>query len=240
MKGKSVNKYEQKTESKLSKGGCDTAFYTSLRSGDKPHAETKMTFVPIKVNTRKTFESHIFTGEDPATIKKEGIQRFYTPSHIMFNSEYVEKKPKINPLKKKKYEVEQKIKESEKNPGRTRNIMQRRINDNYLRNPMRILTKEETKQYNDELTKKNEKRTDTYRAILGSKAYSRTLGGIRRPKSQLDIKVNYNTKITDNNFDITKRSMQLNKNKENNGEVPYYGKRHFVCVSYGKGHLGYL
>ena len=140
-----------------------------------------MTFVPIKVNIRKNLESHIFTGEDPATVKKEGIQRFYTPSHILFNSEYVERKPKINPLKKKKYEIEQKIKESENNPSKyTRNIMQRRIKENYLHNPMKILTREETKQYNDELTKRNKNRTNAYRAILGSNAYSRTLGRIKR------------------------------------------------------------
>ena len=54
------------------------------------------------------------------------------------------------------------------------------------------------------------------------------------------MKINYNTKITDNIFDITKCFIQLNKNKGNNNKVPYYGKRHFVCVSYGKGHLGYL
>lgn len=238
MKSKSVNRFEHKTEKTLNTGDCDINFYSSLRPGDKPHAETKMTFVPIKVNIRKNLESHIFTGEDPSKIKKEGIQRFYTPSHILFNSEYVEKKPKINPLKKKKYEIEKKIQESEKNPIKhPRNIMQRRINDNYLVNPMKILTREETKTYNDEITKRNEGRTSTYIAILGSKGYSRTLGGIKRPKSQANIKVNYN-KITDNNFDITKRSMQLNKG--NNNEVPYYGKKHPTRVQYGKGHFGYL
>ena len=93
-----------KTDQTLSKGICQNAFFNILRSDGNStgHAETKMTFVPIKVNQRKVPESHIFTGEDPSTIKvtrKSAIK--YTPSNILFNDDYFEKNPKINPLKKK-------------------------------------------------------------------------------------------------------------------------------------------
>ena len=242
MKTKSTPKYTRKTETTLSAGHCDNEFYGSLRSDDKGHVETKMTFVPIKVNTRNNPKqiSHVFCGEDPATIKQTGIQRFYTPSHIMFNSYYVEQNPKKNPLKKKRYEIEKKIKEQDElnSNKKKRNIAERRINDNYLHNPMKILNKEETQKYNNDITKKNQKRTKVYNAILGSGGYSRTLGGIRRPQSQINIRVA--NKITDNDFDINKRSIQINKSKENNHAVPYFGRRQFICVSYGNGHLGYL
>ena len=101
-----------KTDQTLSKGICENAFYNLLRTdGNKTgDPETKMTFVPIKVNQRKVPESHIFTGEDPSKIKvsrKSNIT--YTPSHVIFNDFYFERNPKINPLKKKKYEMEKKV-----------------------------------------------------------------------------------------------------------------------------------
>jgi hypothetical protein len=60
-----------KTEETLSNGICNTAFFNLLRvdGSNLGHAETKMTFVPIKVNQRKVPISHVFTGEDPSTIK---------------------------------------------------------------------------------------------------------------------------------------------------------------------------
>ena len=245
MKGKSMPKYTYKTERTLTEGHCENQFYGSLRSDDgKCHVETKMTFVPIKVNRRNNLKqiSHIFTGEDPATIKKTGIQRFYTPSHIIFNSEYVERNPKTNPLKAKRYEFEKKVKEQDEinlNKSKNkRNIAQRRIDDNYMHNPMKILNKEETKKYNDDIMLKNQKRTNVYNAILGSNGYSRTLGGIKRPKSENNIRVT--SKVTDDSFDITKRSFQINRSKNNGQAVPYYGRKHFVRVSYGDGHFGYL
>ena len=93
-----------KTTQKLTKGVCENAFYNALRTdgNSNGHPETKMTFVPIKVNQRKVPESHIFTGEDPSTIKvtrKSAIR--YTPSKVLFNDFYFEKNPKINPIKKK-------------------------------------------------------------------------------------------------------------------------------------------
>ena len=43
----------------------------------------------------------------------------------------------------------------------------------------------------------------------------------------------YNNKITKNNFNINQKSIMINKNKDN--FVPYYGKRQFRAVSFGKG-----
>ena len=89
-----------KTEPTLSNGICQNAFFNYLRT-DGPngcHAETKMTFVPIKVNQRKVPVSHIFTGEDPSTIKvtrKSAIK--YTPSNVLFNDDYFEKNPQFYP-----------------------------------------------------------------------------------------------------------------------------------------------
>ena len=132
-----------KTEQTLSNGICQNAFFNILRSGNSGHAETKMTFVPIKVNQRKVPISHIFTGEDPSTIKvtrKSAIK--YTPSNVIFNDDYFEKNPKINPLKKKKYEMEKKWKDS-KQPysdeliltKSKKDILKRRIDEKYKTNP---------------------------------------------------------------------------------------------------------
>ena len=56
----------------LTKGICQNTFYNLLRSDNQQlgHAETRMTFVPIKVNQlKKVPTSHIFSGENPSEIK---------------------------------------------------------------------------------------------------------------------------------------------------------------------------
>ena len=40
-------------------------------------------------------------------------------------------------------------------------------------------------------------------------------------------------KVTNNSFNITQNAMILNKNE--NQQVPYYGRRHFINCSYGNG-----
>ena len=233
-----------KTEQTLSNGICQNAFFNLLRSDNlnPGHAETKMSFVPIKVNQRKVPISHIFTGEDPSTIKvtrKSAIK--YTPSNVMFNDNYFEKNPKINPLKKKKYEMEKKWKES-KQPysdeliltKSKKDILKRRIDENYKTNPMKQNTKEENIKMNQELALKSQRHTKAYNGFLGSKNCGRILGGIYSPRLENKIKFEeqkYNNKITDNNFNINKRAMVLNKNKDN--EVPYYGKKNFRHVNCG-------
>ena len=233
-----------KTDQTLSKGICQNAFFNILRSegNSTGHPETKMTFVPIKVNQRKVPESHIFTGEDPSTIKvtrKSAIK--YTPSNIIFNDDYFEKNPKINPLKKKKYEMEKKWKES-KQPysdelilsKSKKDILKRRIDENYRTNPLKINTKEENIKMNEELALKSQRHTQAYNGYLGSKNCGRILGGIKSPRLERKIKLEnekFNNRITDNNFNINERAMALNKTKDNG--VPYYGKRIFRAVTCG-------
>ena len=237
-----------KTDQTLSKGICENAFYNLLRTdGNKTgHPETKMTFVPIKVNQRKVPESHIFTGEDPSKIKASRKSNItYTPSHVIFNDFYFERNPKINPLKKKKYEMEKKWKES-KQPysdelilsKSKKDILKRRIDENYKTNPLKINTKEENIKMNQELALKSQRHAKAYNGYLGSKNCGRILGGITSPKLENKMKIKfekekYNNKITDNNFKINERAMALNKNKDN--DVPYYGKRNFRAVNCGKG-----
>ena len=233
-----------KTDQTLSKGICQNAFFNILRSegNSTGHPETKMTFVPIKVNQRKVPESHIFTGEDPSTIKvtrKSAIK--YTPSNILFNDDYFEKNPKINPLKKKKYEMEKKWKEG-KQPysdelilsKSKKDILKRRIDENYRTNPLKINTKEENIKMNEELALKSQRHTQAYNGYLGSKNCGRILGGIKSPRLERKIKLEnekFNNRITDNNFNINERAMTLNKTKDNG--VPYYGKRIFRAVTCG-------
>ena len=233
-----------KTDEKLSKGICENAFFNNLRSdGKSGHAEVKMTFVPIKVNQRKVPTSHIFTGEDPSQIKvtrKSAIK--YTPSNVLFNDDYFEKNPKINPLKKKKYEMEKKWKEN--NPysdelilsKSKKDILKRRIDENYKTNPLKQNTKEENIKMNQEIALKSQRHAEAYNGFLGSRNCKRILGGISSPKLENKVKfenVKCNNKVTDNNFDINKRAMDLNKNQDN--AVPYYGKRSFKCFGCGNG-----
>ena len=234
-----------KTTEKLSKGICENIFFNNLRNdgSNSGHAEVKMTFVPIKVNQRKVPTSHIFTGEDPSQIKvtrKSAIK--YTPSNVLFNDDYFEKNPKINPLKKKKYEMEKKWKENKPYSDELilskskKDILKRRIDENYKTNPLKQNTKEENIKMNQELALKSQRHTDAYNGFLGSRNCKRVLGGITSPK--LDNKIKFendkcNNKITDNNFNINQRAMDLNKNQNN--EVPYYGKRNFKFFGCGKG-----
>ena len=67
--------------------------------------------------------------------------------------------------------------------------------------------------------------------MLGSEGCRRILGGIK-PKGINDENNQYN-KITNNNFNITQKSLSLNKNKTN--DVLYYGRKHHRYASCGRG-----
>ena len=236
------------TEQTLSRGICQNTFHNLLRS-DNPnlgHAETKMTFVPIKVNKcRGVPTSHIFSGENPSEIKvskKSGVR--YTPSNVLFNDDYFEKNPKINPQKKRGYIVNKLWQEDKHMDGKLINskscktLFKKRIDDNYNKNPIKINTKEENEKMNQEIANKTERRTKAYNGFLGSNNCKRILGGIINPKYENKIKGENDQykkadKVTANNFNINQKAMMINKNSEN--FVPYYGKKHFRCVSFGKG-----
>ena len=232
----------------LTRGICQNTFHNLLRS-DNPqtgHAETRMTFVPIKVNQkRKVPTSHIFSGENPEEIKiskKRGVR--YTPSNILFNDDYFEKNPKINPQKKKGHMINKLWQEDKHMNGQLINskscktLFKRRIDENYNKNPLKINTKEENEKMNQENAAKAARHTKAYDGFLGSKNCKRILGGISNPlfetkKNAENEQYKNSNKITTNNFNINKKAMMINKNSDN--FVPYYGKRHFRAVTFGKG-----
>ncbi len=221
----------------LSTGNCNKNFFNNLRGDSNGHPETKMTFVPIKVNKRKVPKSNIFTGEDPSIIKVSKKSKIrYNPSNILFNDNYFEKNPKINPIRRKRYEMEKNWKES-KYPYSDELILskskkdnlKRRIDENYKTNPLKINTKEENIKMNEELALKNKKHAIAYNEFLGSKKCGRILGGIISPKLMNRYKTHNDlNKITNNNSKINERAMMLNWNKDK--VVPYYGKRSFRFV----------
>lgn len=248
-----------KTEPKLSVAYCNQTFHNSLRTNDpQGHAETKMTFVPIKVNKCKDQQaSHIFTGEDPKTIKVSRKPVGYIPSNVMFDDYYFEKNPRIIPDKKRRYQIEKQIQENDKHPFsdevlipkcEKNKLMQRKINEMYRTNPIHILDAEENRKNNEALFKKNENRVKVFNAFLGSKNYKRTLGGIRSKnlnKSCEGIRCKRNegatgdifmsldarqiNKVVNNDPDINKNAMIVNRDADQ--MVPHYAKSQFRYAS---------
>ena len=236
-----------RTQQNLSHGNCETNFYNMLRAGDPKNgrAETKIAFVPIKVNRRcREQKSHIFTGEDPSTIKESQKKHGkHLTSNVIFNDSYIETNPQINPRKKARYNFEEKYKTNQKYSDelilsdRRRKLLQRKIKDNYTNNPMKILNNEERDQYNKEMVLKSKGHSKAFNKIFNSISCRRLLGGIKKDK--LKTNVSPINKITNNDFNITKRAEMLNKNEDN--QVPYYGRRHYRFASYGSGNgLVYL
>jgi hypothetical protein len=231
-----------RTQQTLSKGNCESTFFNMLRTGDPEHGhvETKMAFVPIKVNKRREQTSHIFTGEDPSTIKESHKKHGkHLTSNVIFNDSYVETNPKINPRRKARYNAEENIKKNQKYSDelilsdRRRKLLQKKIKDNYTNNPIKILNKEERDQYNKEIALKNKRHSEAVSKMMNSNSCRRILGGIKNNKFQGNqTQIN---KITNNDFNINKKAAALNKNEEN--QIPYYGKRHFRFASSGNGYV---
>ena len=117
-------------------------------------------------------------------------------------------------------------------------LFKRRIDENYKTNPLKINTKEENQKMNQEIAAKAARHTRAYNGFLGSKNCKRILGGINNPFLEIKTKgendqYRNSGKITSNNFNINKKAIMINKNRDN--FVPYFGKKHFRAVSYGKG-----
>ena len=100
---------------------------------------------------------------------------------------------------------------------------------------MKIMNKEENDKYNRELALKNQKHAQAFNKVMGSDGCKRVLGGIKRNK--INYGQNDTNKVTNNDFHITQKSIMLNKDENN--QVPYYGRRHFRYASTGdaKGHI---
>ena len=237
---KNISTESLRTQQTLSQGNCQSTFYNMLRTGDPYHGhiETKMVFTPIKVKKRREQISHIFTGEDPSLIKESQKKhgKFLT-SNVIFNDTYIEKNPKINPRKKERYNFEENIKKNQKFSDelilsdRRRKLLQRKINDNYINNPIKILNKEEREKYDKEMALKNKRHTEAFNKLMNSNSCRRLLGGIKKNKIKIDK--NQIAKITNNDFNINKKAENLNKNEES--KIPYYGRRHHKFASCGSG-----
>ena len=231
------------TEKTLSQSNCATSFQNMLRTGDLSHGhiETRMCY-PIKVNKkhqRPDQISHIFTGEDPKTIKETGKKHYIynnnNRSKILFNDYYFERHP-IFTQKKIGYMVEQKIKENNKHPysdeyfisPRRKELLQKKL---VSHNPLKEYSKQENEIYNKQLLSKNMKKAKNHEKAYGSQSCSRILGGNKSAKNIFNESVA--NKINCNDFNINKSCIIINRNDRH--EIPYYAKRHYRHVSCGRG-----
>ena len=184
--------------------------------------------------------SNIFSGEGAKEIK-ESQRRHIKPKedNIIFNDNYIEKNPNIQEWRKKRYAMEEKMKneatyfDDMKKPKDTY-AFKRKLNDNYKNNPLKIYNNDEIKQFNENERQKYSQKEKVYKNVFGSDNCKRTLGGIKRKFDIKNEKFN-SDKINNNNFNINKNAIILNKDE--NQQVPYYGKRHFAFAntSSGKG-----
>ena len=193
----------------------------------------------IKGIKRKEQISHIFTGEDPSEVKESQKRHVKTQqSSVIFNDSYVEKNPDIKPGKKKRYLIEEKIRAEsgytdDIKKGKEKNVaFQRKIKDSYLNNPMKIYNKEDNKKYNEDERQKYAHRAKAFNNVFGSDKCKRTLGGISK-RTNVDMAKQNSDKVTNNSFNITHNAMILNRDE--NQQVPYYGRRHFITCNSGNG-----
>ena len=230
-----------KTKHNLNKAFCDKTFKNNLRNDDPSHIHNEIKMIDFNPKIRKCKEqtSHIFSGEEPNKIKYSHRQNFYVPSNIIFNDDYVEKNPKINNEKKLRYIMEKKWKDESKKlysdeliiSKERQKRLDRKIKDNFIVNPIKVLTKEQSKKLNEEEKIKNNRHAIAYNHILNSERFQRTLKGIQR--DNFNDKNYNNNKVTNDDFNITQKANLLNKNENN--ERPYFGRKHFRHASCGSG-----
>ena len=236
-KDKSSSNY-YKTKHNLNKAFCDKTFKNNLRNDDPTHIHNEIRMIDFNPKIRKCKEqtSHIFSGEEPNKIKYSHRQNFYVPSNIIFNDDYVEKNPKINNEKKLRYIMEKKWKDESKQlysdeliiSKERQKRLDRKIKDNFIANPIKVLTNEQSKKLNEEEKIKNNRHAIAYNRILNSEKFQRTLKGIQRNNFN-DNSYN-NNKVTNDDFNITQKANLLNKNQNN--ERPYFGRKHFRHAYY--------
>ena len=235
-----------KTKHNLNKAFCDKTFKNNLRNDDPSHIHNEIKMIDFNPKIRKCKEqtSHIFSGEEPNKIKYSHRQNFYVPSNIIFNDDYVEKNPKINNEKKLRYIMEKKWKDESKKlysdeliiSKERQKRLDRKIKDNFIVNPIKVLTKEQSKKLNEEEKIKNNRHAIAYNHILNSERFQRTLKGIQR--DNFNDKNYNNNKVTNDDFNITQKANLLNKNQNN--ERPYFGTKHFIHASCGGSAFTYL
>lgn len=217
---------------------CNPFGTTVLRIGS---AEKRNRYVPlkkreIKRQPRKEQVSHIFSGEDPKTIKESNKRHYYlnNRSAILFNDYYYTKPKQTNPQKRTRYVVEQEIKDRTLHPysdefylpPQRKQIIQKKIDAQYLRNPIKTFSKQELEDYNQSIINKNKRRYEGFEKTFGSSSCKRVLGGVKARNNLNDSQV---CKITNNDPNINQNSRLINMNE--NKEVPYWAKKHFKCAS---------
>lgn len=205
--------------------------------------EKRTHYVPLKKRERKKQQrkeqvSHIFSGEDPKDVKETNKRHYYlnNRSFILFNDYYYTKPKQQNPNPKKRtrYVVEQEIKEKTLHPysdefylpPQRKQIIQKKIDAQYLRNPIKTFSKQELDEYNQSIINKNKRRYEGFEKTFGSSSCKRVLGGIKTRNNLNDSQV---CKITNNDPNINQSSRLINMNE--NKEVPYWAKKHFRCAS---------
>lgn len=204
-----------KTKHNLNKAFCDKTFKNNLRNDDPSHIHNEIKMIDFNPKIRKCKEqtSHIFSGEEPNKIKYSHRQNFYVPSNIIFNDDYVEKNPKINNEKKLRYIMEKKWKDESKKlysdeliiSKERQKRLDRKIKDNFIVNPIKVLTKEQSKKLNEEEKIKNNRHAIAYNHILNSERFQRTLKGIQR--DNFNDKNYNNNKVTNDDFNITQKQI---------------------------------
>lgn len=232
------------TEEKMSKENCEFKFKQTLRNNleEKEYIEKKPLKENKPINPKKLQEqeSDIFIKKasgNPECAKK---QLPHLRSNVLFNDDYVEQNPKINKGKTVKYQREKELKEiknlysDEPNFSDSRKQrLERKINDNFNKNPMKILDKIETSDLNKIMEEKNAKKKEVYEGFLGSQNTKKLVGGYCKENSRLS------DKITNNDFNITEKAKEINKaNVPENFNIKQF--KVMPCGDDGKKGLTYL
>jgi hypothetical protein len=180
-------------------------------------------------NNKEFKISNIFSGQEYHQSQRKHMKNS-SCSHIMFNDNYVEPNPNIKEWRKTRYIVEEKFKnhatyfDDLKKPKNTL-AFKRKIRDNIGNNPMKPFNNEEIKKYYDKERQKLENKEKIFNKVFGSDNLKRTLGGMNK-KYNMDKERFNSDKINNNNFNITKNAMILNKDESK--KIPYYGRKNFV------------
>ena len=234
-----------RTKENLNNALCDQTFKSLLRGdGTVIHNENRCSYVDPKIRKRRDQTSNIFNIDNPQCTNnnpdfpKPMFSARYVPSNVMFNDNYVETNPQVRQVKKVRYEVENKLKNNNNHlysdelrlcPQRTKG-MERKIEENFKRNPMEILSNEQNKNLNEIARAKVSKRTEAIKDYMGSEGVKKTFKNYKKdPYVGEDIQ-----KITNDDFDMVKRVKEIHK------EEPNYGKRHFRVASCGNGAFTYM
>ena len=240
--GKSSGYSDYRTPGNLNRGLCEQTFKNALRDEGTGFGHKETNLAEFKDNPRRRREqkSHIFSGEEDQPERRGGKAMKYIPSNVMFNDEYFEENPQFNPQKKARYEDEKRRKNDANKlysdelricPEREE-AMNRKLRDNYGKNPLKILSPEETQKYNSQNRQKIALRTRVIGKYMGSKELKGNFAEYKKNRNGDD---GYEQPKIVNN-DMNAMSQAVNQKKDE----PNYGKRHFQAANYGNGAFSYV